>query len=540
MERDIADRCRDLKTYWTIRNNKFETWYNLLRLEDNLKEEGLESYISNEPRTYYNFAHYLLSGGKLIHSISTEGLSALQVDLASRYEKEMEKQWRRIDSKLRAGGKSKFQDSLVSYILAFGWYAVFALYTSDDGFIAEAYHPATVYPEFGDGELLRVAHIYTLSPAQANARVRNKDWRKPRNPFGSDVTLYDYWELDADGKVWNGIQISDQIVKDFKVTDLEKIPYFISPVGGLPDRGELRKGNTWQENCGESILGINERIYTQFNKYMSLTQEWLRNTAQPHWLEKTTGGEIITAKTMQDRGGIFRASPLDTIEPLLPPPIPADLKMQMFEIQNQIQRGALPYALYGNVSGEISGYLLSQIASGTKQNLGAYIEAMQDIYSNIDNYLVKELQKDGVLESQLPEDNVFETAIRVDIPSDMVQRATACRALSPTFRLSNQTITDTLFPEIKNPKEEMRIVKEEDAMNSAEMNILNLIVLLRNQIRYLETRGMIEQANLYRTLATAIESNLQQLQQPQPPKPGAVAPSGAPAPELPMMPPRRE
>ena len=56
-----------LKRFWYQRNRQFKEWYELLILIDKLASKGMESYVSNEPQTFYNMAHYLLTKGELSH-----------------------------------------------------------------------------------------------------------------------------------------------------------------------------------------------------------------------------------------------------------------------------------------------------------------------------------------------------------------------------------------------------------------------------------------------------------------------------------------
>ena len=52
---DLIARCGKLKGGWSTRNQKIKDWYNILLLTDDLKQEGMESVVSNDPKTGYNY-----------------------------------------------------------------------------------------------------------------------------------------------------------------------------------------------------------------------------------------------------------------------------------------------------------------------------------------------------------------------------------------------------------------------------------------------------------------------------------------------------
>ena len=56
----IKGRCNGLKKNWTARAQKFRDWYDILLLNDELEQEGMESVVTNDPRTGYNLAKHLL------------------------------------------------------------------------------------------------------------------------------------------------------------------------------------------------------------------------------------------------------------------------------------------------------------------------------------------------------------------------------------------------------------------------------------------------------------------------------------------------
>ena len=71
-QEEVTKIIANSKQFWYNRNLKFQEWYELLTLVDALYTRGMETYVSNEPMTLYNMAHYLLTKGELSHTTPIE------------------------------------------------------------------------------------------------------------------------------------------------------------------------------------------------------------------------------------------------------------------------------------------------------------------------------------------------------------------------------------------------------------------------------------------------------------------------------------
>ena len=115
--------------------------------------------------------------------------------------------------------------------------------------------------------------------------------------------------------------------------------------------------------------------------------------------------------------------------------------------------------MYGNVTGELTAYVMSQIAASANQVMRPYQQALQNLFADIDNAWLKDIRLRGVrpygwkIPSFIPDTARISANFEIEIPGDLVQRATSARMLDPQFALSYSYVVDKLFPEIKNPTE---------------------------------------------------------------------------------------
>ena len=57
----INARVDELEREWQPRRDAVSRWYKLIRLEDDLAQDGMESVIGTDPRSSYNLATWLLT-----------------------------------------------------------------------------------------------------------------------------------------------------------------------------------------------------------------------------------------------------------------------------------------------------------------------------------------------------------------------------------------------------------------------------------------------------------------------------------------------
>lgn len=532
---EIVGPCTELQKEWQVRNDKIKKWYEVLLLKDVLAEKDMESVVSNDPRTFYNLALHLLTPDVIPiklpeHQAGREVLSQLES-----IQTFLEAQWFRLNKQSRRRGRQSWLRNLASYVLSTGWYSVLAYVDPEGGeCVADAWNPVEVYPEFGDEELLRVAHIYRLPPRAAQRKLKQRGWKYAGN-ITIPMTLYDYWYLNNNGEVENAIVLGNTIVKPPTVAPFESIPVLMSPVGGLPDRGVILEGDEWKEHVGESILATNERVYLDFNKQMTFLQQLLRDTAQSRWLELSTGGDILDEDSIFKRGAIFRGSPGDQVGTIPVSPVPVEIQTQLFNLRNMIQRGGLPDALFGNVQQQIASYLMSQITSAAQQVLGPYKDAIKACLEDIDNNWISHIRDLGIstngrtLPANMPEDLEVEVDYEISIPGDLIQRASVARMINPRFRLSDHTVTSLLFPEIRNPLEEQAKVNADDALKHPVAVTVSLIMSWRDEAARLRAEGDSASASLLEKGADQAEQMLTSPQQGQlvpTPERGTVTPPG--------------
>lgn len=514
----VVTKCKELMDFWSERNRQMKVWYDILLLTNTLEQEDMESVISSDPRASFNMALHLLTSSIISPRVAIEELDRPEIVDTSYIETYMSDRWKQLARENRRLGRQSWLREVVSLMLATGWYSVFN-WAEKDKLIAEVWNPAEVYPRFSrDPEIgmEACAHVYPISAGEANRKVKKSGWSIP-NPFKADTTVYNYWIIDDDGDVANAIVMGTHLVRDLtKIASNEqatkRIPIHVSPVGGLPDTGIIKEGSkTWQKHFGESLIAPAASEFDNQNRMLTYIQQLVRDTASPRWFEQSSSQHgILSPEKIFKRGAIFRGGPGDAVAPLPMPAIPVEVRTILFDYGNRIQRVLFPWALFGNIQQQTSGYMMSQIASAAMGVLTPYKEGIIALLSDVNNYWFNELKERKLttygfkMPKNIPEHLTFDMAFNIDIPGSLIQRATVARMLDPTFRTSYTTTADLLFPEIKDPLREQGRVNKDEAMMNEVAQMLALIEAYREVARAAKEAGDDKTATLYGKAAEVI------------------------------------
>jgi hypothetical protein len=533
-----------------------KVWYKMIELIDELKTDKMESFVGNDPRSLYNLVLHILDA-KIPHRIAKTEVSVIEESTANaEVGRFLDTAWQDIsDNFRRRGPRQSLNRTRLGYMLATGWYAEFSI-VSDDGArcYLDVWSPTEVFPMWdGDWGLDEVAHIFEVTPQRARNISRQNGWQikegVARQWVGASargVKVYDYWWIEVaddfpfNRTVWNAIVIDGQMVK-FGQTRFKKIPIYTAPVGGLPDIGSLSEGvvadtysstlklqtqdtsytDRWKQEIGQSIIATNEHIYRTWNKWWSFSLQLLRDTAQPRIFERSSSGKaIVRPEDVFRRGAIFRGGPMDTVEFIGTPPIPLELRSTQIDLEAMMQRGGVNWGMFGNLQGQVTAYVMSQIAASANQVMKPFHQAFVNLNTDEDNDWLEDVKERGLrpygwkYPNDLAPDARATAEYEVEIPGDLVQRATTARMLDPEFQLSYSYVIDKLFPDIKDSMRERARVRADQAELHPTNAVIALVQYHREQAAYLEKIGDTDSARLYDLAADAALAQLSAMGQP--------------------------
>ena len=526
-ERQIVADITNLKRNWYERNVRFREWYKFLILMDQLKTAGMESYASNEPQTFYNMAHYLLTKGELSHTTPVETESALELDRKARVHRGCQYMWKEIDRDRQLAGSQSFIDELAFFLLVLGWYSTVSAFDKGEGRIhTQIWNPYDTYPKYSSNRMVACVHSYQLSKEEAKAKAEANGWNyNPPNTSGV-VILDDYFAYGGD-VLQNVILIESKAVTDWVPRPEMKL--LVAPVGGFPDRGSLNEtGKDWRKLSGRGIFEVNAGVAIAFNKWKSQISQILRDTSNPIRQEFSATPQA-TPEQLKERGALFHYAPGEQGLSTLPPPaLPIELQANLLELRREMQKGSFNDAVYGMTEGQ-PGYALSLLASSSaNQILYPYMDGKHFVISELDKFWLTNLKatnrtfkiKGKFIESLKPVDIPADVSIEVEstvaTPKDWLERGTIAGLLRED--LDTATIITEVYG-MNDPQAIKRRKSLDKMLEHPVFEATQAAAAAYAHADYLEHRGDIRQAGLFRRAAMSLEAQI------------GVPPAGSAAPQ---------
>lgn len=467
----------------------YRRWYDLLKMVDALKQEGMESFVGNDPRTTWNMSTYLLQPKPLVVKIVTQDGSVLTgeaMDTARLIEQYLSRVWVDVDQKDLLRGYPSWFWNYIGMMTATGGYALSYLADSRNKLLVDYWNPASIFVDYSsntDEGCQQLAKIKVESADAAYRTIQREGWYVPGGRLQGNVTEYQVWRLNSHNQVEHGVSIDNNLVKPLTVVSgLVRIPYLVGYVGGLPDDGTLDKD--YISNAGQSILAPNEPIYRNYNRQQTYQQQLLRDTANPRIKIKSSSNKLLSAvpTTWYGRGAFYGLGANEDIEVIQTPGVPVELTELIFSMRNMLQRGGFSDITFGNITTRISSLMVSQAAESAMQLLQPFKNAvvMTTTYvtnnwyqAMLDNPIFRPAGVTSISDELHGTKAICDYSIR--IPGDLQNRVMLGKQLNPRFEVPVEQIMGLLLPEITNPAEAIARLQGERARNDPVYAAVTLV-----------------------------------------------------------------
>ena len=348
---------------------RMEEDYALATLEEYDAGDGYRSYTSNEPMTYLQKVTSVLAAASLKVKIP--------IGQGRRDDRERQDGKERFligilaanDERLMYLGQPSLLDTLVGFVALRGWYCGRALLVKDLEDDGKTYADITAFDplhfswSMGSKGLKWACFKSMRTVDEIEAEYGMKVAKK----VGDDkqgIEVYDWYDED-----WNAVVIDGQFAKKPTVhTDglRGRVPVFFGAVGHLPlvwGREGGRKDNL--RHWGESIFAANRGIYESVNLIMSTILHLVALSRNASYTITSRDG----SKTL-DSNPFFEGSEIplaegERIDLLALAKMSQDTGAFLGLISGEIQRGALPYSVYGQLAFQLSGYAVNLLKQAT-------------------------------------------------------------------------------------------------------------------------------------------------------------------------------
>ena len=524
--------------------------HELYRLDPYDAGEGYQSYTSNEPQTYAEKVIGWISGADMTVRIPHDGADAdlrEMIDLKERFLIGIEKA---ANERLCRMMLPELRDQLAWYCSVRGWYAGRALLAKrPDGTTyvdITPWDPLHTYWSIGPEGLEWVCYKVPKTKdqifAQYNVRI---DWDVPNSIDGIEV--YDFYDKEMNTIIISNGATSDPLVRVIKKQQkhgADQVPVFLGPVGANPYIVALSQ-STMQDtiaDVGESVFRSTRELYPKHNLMMSTMLELTARSRRQGLIVRSRDGTKTLDEDPYLEGSEISLAQNENVEPLGLLEMSRETGAFMSLVSGEMQRGSLPYSVYGELPFQLSGFAINTLRQGVETVVNKYLRSVEKAYGMIFN-LISDQYADGSFEAmelsgmdrnrvyfneEISPENIKGTGQPVvklvgQLPQDDMTRFSMAQIAreGPTPLLSDRAIRDRILA--LQDADQM-----DDAINEQMAERMLPEAALWTLLRSAERQGRDDLAQFYLGELMNVLMQKQQLAQqqaaPPPPPPGPMGP----------------
>jgi hypothetical protein len=367
----------------------------LYRLEPYDAGEGYQSYTSNEPQTFAEKVIGWITGADMTVRIPHDGADPdlrERNDLKERFLIGIE---RAANERLCHMMLPELRDQLSWYSAIRGWYAGRALLAKrPDGSTyvdVTPWDPLHTYWESGPDGLEWACYKMPKTKEQIFSQYNIKvDWETPHSIDGIEV--YDFYDKEMNTiLVYNGSKTNPliRVVKKQQRHGADQVPVFIGPVGANPYIVALSQ-STMQDtiaDVGESVFRSTRDLYPKHNMMMSTLLELTARSRRQGLIVRSRDGMKTLDEDPYLEGSEISLAQNENVEPLGLLEMAKETGAFMSLISGEMQRGSLPYSVYGEVPFQLSGFAINTLRQGVETVVNKYLRSVEKAYRMIFNLI---------------------------------------------------------------------------------------------------------------------------------------------------------
>ena len=355
--------------------------HRLYRLEPYDAGDGYQSYTSNEPQGYADKIISFLTSAELIIRIPADGNDREQRDINNNKERFLIGALRSADDTLCMRMVPRVRDQLAWHMCIRGWYAGRSLLIKEkDGSTTidiTPWDPINTY--WGESSSGLTWACYKIKKTAKEIKEQY-GVKIDTTTFGVDAGVYVYDFYDRED---NYVVMEDRILKKRTKHGHDGVPVFLGMVGSTPLIQSDVIGSESIADVGESVFKSNRKNYEDSNFMLSTMLELTARSRKQGLKVKSRDGTKTLEEDPYKEGTEISLASGEDVEPLGMLEMAKESGAFMSMVSGELQRGSLPYSVYGQVDFQLSGYAINTLRQGVESILAPRIDALQKAYRNI-------------------------------------------------------------------------------------------------------------------------------------------------------------
>ena len=378
----------------------------LYRLEPYDAGEGYQAYTSNDPQTYAEKVIGWITGADMTVRIPYDGGDEEDKGRNDMKERFLIGMLKAADERLCRMMLPTLRDQIAWYVAIRGWYAGRALLAKrEDGSTyvdITPWDPLHTYWGVGADGLDWVCYKVPKTKEQIFSQYNVKvDWEAPYTADG--ICVYDFYDKEMNTiLIHNGStsQPLTRVVKKQTRHGANQVPAFIGPIGANPYIVSLSQSNMEDTiaDVGESVFRSTRDLYPKHNLMMSTMLELTARSRRQGLIVRSRDGTKSLDEDPYLEGSEISLAQNENVEPLGLLEMSRETGAFMSLVSGEMQRGSIPYSVYGEVPFQLSGFAINTLRQGVETIVNKYLRGVEKAYQMIFN-LISDQYSEGSFKS---------------------------------------------------------------------------------------------------------------------------------------------
>ena len=357
-------------------NNDFD----LYKMVEYDAGEDYESYTSNQPRVYADKIMSWLVNSQLIIRMPSADQQRQERERLSAKERFYIGLLRSVDEQLLDQLLPSLRDQLAFFITVRGWYAGRALLTKveDGSSIVDItpWDPMHTYWGMGHRGLSWACYKFKKTAAEIFAEYGYEVERDASLKMEVGHDVYDYYDRE-----YNAVVVDGNFVKQPMAHGTSKVPVFLGVVGASPPiQGYNGSGVDDLTEYGESVFKPNRLIFPKNNSILSTMLELVSRSKKPPIAVRSRDGTKTLPQDPYKAGTELALGEGEDVKAIELLAMARDTGPFLGMVAGEIQRGSLPFSLYGELQFQLSGYAINTLRQSIDTVIQPRLRALENAY----------------------------------------------------------------------------------------------------------------------------------------------------------------
>jgi len=367
---------------------RMDSDYSLYRLDTHVihdalgnEMDGFAVYTSNAPKVFAKKIMAWVSQAQMVLRIPHMEATRADRTVDDLKERFLIGLLRAADERLLGQMAPVLRDQLAFQVCLRGWYAGRAMFVklADGSTVVDItpFDPRNTYWRQGAGGLLWACHV-----TYRQRDVLEEEYETVlANPQGADgaanVPVYDCYDRESNAVAAGGVWL-----KPPTPHGSTSVPVFLGPVGPVPFVS-TEDGQGTIADYGESLYEDDRGLFAQHNEAMSIMLEMVARSRDQSLLITSQDGKKTLSDNPYLRSTEIGLTPEESVKPLGLLDMAKETGPFMALVSGEMQRGSLPFSMYGELPFQLSGFAINTLRAGVESVVRHRLAAVEAAYRRI-------------------------------------------------------------------------------------------------------------------------------------------------------------